>query len=130
MTGAYVCESNDRLVLLHPIRVEGPTGISEVLDAIVDTGFTGHIALPATHCAALGLEHVRKTFTMFGNASIEDLDVYHANVFWDRSWREVPVIATGTVVLIGMNMLRGSSVCFDAIDMGAIEIEPLNSTNE
>ena len=33
-------------------------------------------------------------------------------------------------MLIGMNILRGSSVCFDAVDMGAIEIELLDSTIE
>ena len=33
-------------------------------------------------------------------------------------------MATGTEILIGMNMLRGSSVCFDEVDKGSIEIEP------
>ena len=130
MTGAYVRESNGRLILVHPIHIESSAGTSDVFDAIVDTGFTGHIAMPVTQCLALGLELGRKTFTMFGNASIEELDLYLANVYWDGCWRQVPVIATGTVVLIGMNMLRGSSVCFDAVDMGAIEIELLDSTIE
>ena len=130
MNGGYVRESNGRLFLVHPVHVEGPTGISNVYDAIVDTGFTGQLTLPATHCTVLGLEYDRKTYTMFGNASIEDIDVYRANVFWDGSWQTVSVLATGTEVLIGMNMLRGSSVCFDAVDMGAIEIEPFAPTIE
>ena len=29
-------------------------------------------------------------------------------------------MATGTEILIGMNMLRGSSVCFDAVDKGSM----------
>ena len=130
MTEGHVRESNGRLFLVHPIHVEGTTGISNVYDAVVDTGFTGQLALPATQCTALGLEYVRKTYTMFGNASFEDIDVYRANVFWDGSWQAVSVMATGTEVLIGMNMLRGSSVCFDAVDMGAIEIEPFAPTGE
>ena len=128
MTEGHVRESGGRLFLVHPIRVEGPTGISNVYDAIVDTGFTGELTLPAILCTLLGLERVRKTYTMFGNASFEDIDVYLANVFWGGVWREVSILATGSEVLIGMNMLRGSTVCFDAVDMGAIEIEPIAPT--
>lgn len=65
---------------------------------------------------------------MFGNASFEDIGIYSANVFWDGVWQEVSVMATGTEILIGMNMLRGSSVCFDAVDKGSIEIEPYDRT--
>ena len=41
MTEGHVRESGGRLFLVHPIRVEGPTGISNVYDAIVDTGIHG-----------------------------------------------------------------------------------------
>lgn len=46
MTDGKVRESNGHLFLVHPIRIEGPTGINNVYDAIVDTGFTGQLALP------------------------------------------------------------------------------------
>ena len=91
-------------------------------------GFTGQVALPVTLCRVLELEYVRRTRTMFGNASFEDIDVYRANVFWGGVWQEVSVVATGTEILIGMNMLRGSSVCFDAVDEGSISIEPYDRT--
>ena len=128
MIDGKVQESDGHLFLLHPIRIEGPAGISNVYDAIVDTGFTGQVALPVTLCRVLELEYVRRTRTMFGNASFEDIDVYRANVFWGGVWQEVSVVATGTEILIGMNMLRGSSVCFDAVDEGSISIEPYDRT--
>ncbi len=127
MTEGHVRESNGRLFLVQPIRVEGPTGISNVYDAIVDTGFTGQLTLPAIQCAQLGLQHVRSTYTMFGNSSIEEIGVFRANLLWVGSWRNVSVLATGTEALIGMGLLRGSSVCFDAVNMGEIAIEPYSS---
>ena len=130
MTDGIVRESNGSLFLVQPIHVEGSSGISRTYRAFVDTGFTGQLAIPATHCAELGLEYVRKTHALFGNARLEEIALYRADVFWGGSWRNVSVLATGTEVLIGMNMLRGSNVCFDAVDMGAIEIEPLSSADE
>ena len=129
MMEAHVRESDDRLFLVQPIYIANSTGISYPYEAIVDTGFTGQLALPAAVCAELGLEFVRNSYAMFGNASFEQVEVYQANVFWDGSWQTVSVFATGPDVLIGMNLLRGSSVCFDAVDMGAIEINPLPVTD-
>ena len=114
---------------MQPIYIANSTGISYPYEAIVDTGFTGQLALPAAVCAELGLEFVRNSYAMFGNATLEQVEVYQANVFWDGSWQTVSVFATGPDVLIGMNLLRGSSVCFDAVDMGAIEINPLPVTD-
>ena len=36
MTDGKVRESNGHLFLVHPIRIEGPTGINNVYDAIVE----------------------------------------------------------------------------------------------
>ena len=123
MMEAKVLESYGDLFLVHPIRVEGPSGTSNEYDAIIDTGFTGEIALPPSQCAQLGLAKVRVSYTMFGNSSIEGIGVYRANLFWCGSWRNVSVLATGNEALIGMDLLRGSSVCFDAVNRGEISIE-------
>ena len=77
MTDGKVRESNGHLFLVHPIRIEGPTGINNVYDAIVDTGFTGQLALPVTLCTVLELEYVRRVHTMFGNASFEDIGAHY-----------------------------------------------------
>ena len=55
MMEAHVRELDDRFFLVQPIYIAGSTGISHPYDAIVDTGFTCQLALPAAECIELGL---------------------------------------------------------------------------
>lgn len=38
-----------------PVRILGPEGTSLVADAVIDTGFTGHLTLPEEFVRRLGL---------------------------------------------------------------------------
>jgi predicted aspartyl protease len=53
---------NGRLEAVIPLTVFGPNGDSEVVQAIVDSGFTGRLVLPAAVVTKLGL--VRQTGTV------------------------------------------------------------------
>ncbi len=130
MTKGYVREIRGQLLPMYPIYVEGPTGKSDVYVAYIDTGFTGHLILPKTIRQELELEYQMAIDAKFANLEIEEVATYRATVFWGDGWRDVTVLETGDRPLIGMELLRDSSLSFDAIDRGPIEIQPLKPTSD
>ena len=130
MSLGYVRDLNGQLFPIYPIYIESPIGSPGVHNAYIDTGFTGEIALPTRIREDLGLEYARTTSTEFGNSRVESVPSYSATVFWDNDWREVTVLETGDRPLIGMELLRGNSVCFDTFDRGPIEIQPLKPATD
>ena len=125
MSIGFVRDIGGLLIAMHPIYVEGPTGKSDVYVAHIDTGFSGQLILPRTIRQELELEYHRDIDARFANLRVEEVPTYHATVFWNNDWREVTVLETGDQPLIGMELLRDSSICFDAVERGPIEIQPL-----
>ncbi len=98
--------------------------------AQIDTGFSGHLVLPREKTLELELEYVRDIPATFANAAVEDVPSYRALTRWEDKWMQISVMATGVKPLIGMELLRGRSFCFDAVDMGAISIKPLDRRSD
>ena len=125
MSTGFVRDIRGQLVAMYPIYVEGPTGKSDVYVAHIDTGFSGQLILPKSIRQELELEYQRDINAKFANLEVKEVATYHATVYWDNDWREVTVLETGDRPLIGMELLRDSSVCFDAVERGPIEIQSL-----
>lgn len=125
MSIGRVRDLNGQLFLLHPIYIEGPNGVGKVHIASIDTGFTGQLALPASSRVDLGLEFIENISVIFGNNEPHRVDTYQARVYWNDLWQQITVLETGDRPLIGMNLVRGSNVSFDAIELGEIRIDPL-----
>ena len=122
MSVGRVREINGQLIPLYPIYVQGPIGIADVYHAVLDTGFTGQLALPKTIREELGLEFLESMNVKFGNTRVERVDTYRAMVYWNDDWREITVLETGDRPLIGMNLLRDSKMFLAAVDHGDIKI--------
>lgn len=127
MSIGRVRDLNGQLFLVQPIYVEGPNGAGEVYIANIDTGFTGQLALPAYHMVDLDLEFIEQISVIMGNNETYRVDSYRARIFWNNRWQQITVLEAGDRPLIGMNLLRGSNVSFNAIELGEIEIKPLES---
>lgn len=127
MSIGTVRDLGGQLFLIIPIYIEGSNGVGIVHFAYIDTGFTNQLALPATMREDLELEYIESIDVEFGNTQVQKIDTYRANVFWNNDWQEITVLETGDRPLIGMNLLRGSNVCFDAIELGELGIEPLEN---
>ena len=130
MSTGYVRDFRGQLIAMYPIYIEGPTGKSDVYVAQIDTGFSGQLILSKAIREELELEFQRRIDAKFANLEVEAVAQFQATVFWDNDWRQISVLESGDRPLIGMDLLRGSSVCFDAIDRGAIEIQPLQRTSD
>jgi clan AA aspartic protease len=105
--------------------VQDANGQGHDIDAVIDTGFTGFLTLPAALIAALGLTWRGYATAVLGDGSLQQFDVYAAAVIWDGQTRVVEIDAAETDPLVGMGLLYGHEVRIQAIDGGMVTIEAL-----
>ncbi len=114
-----------RLEAILRLRVRGTSGAELDFDAVIDTGFTSSLTLPATAVTALGLVRQSGGSAALGDGSVRSFDVYAAEVQWDGSWRPVLVWAVGAEALVGMRLLAGHDVRVVVVPGGPVEINPI-----
>jgi clan AA aspartic protease len=107
------------------LRVRGSSGTEQDVDAVIDTGFTASLTLPAATVASLGLVLQSGGRAGLGDGSVRQFEIHSAEVEWDGNWRPVLVWALGEEVLIGMRLLAGHALRIDVVPGGAVEIAPL-----
>jgi clan AA aspartic protease len=115
------CEATIRLV------VGNTDSQRQVIDAIIDTGFTGFLTLPLSVLLNLGLQAYRREQGTLGDGSTCIFDVYRGMVNWDGEFRRIDINASETTPLVGMSLLYGYRVQFDAIERGLVTIQSLSS---
>ena len=110
---------------LITICVLGPRGTSAPTEMVVDTGFTGSLALPGDLIARLGLPclGLRTGFLADGREAV--LNTFEALVDWHGQRRRVPALEIQRGGLVGMALLQGSRISLDAVENGPLRIEPL-----
>ena len=116
---------NAMLEAVIRLRVRGPGGADMDFDAIIDTGFSLSLTLPATAVAALALIRQSSSVATLGDGSVRHFDVYAAEVEWDGNWRPILVSAVGDEVLVGMRLLAGHELRVAVVPGGPVEISPL-----
>jgi clan AA aspartic protease len=88
--------------------------------AVVDSGFSDYLSLPADEIMKLGLAfRERRTYLLADNNPV-DFDIYDAIVEWDGHDRNIVVIASDGTPLLGMQMLKGSVFFSDVRDGGRV----------
>jgi clan AA aspartic protease len=95
------------------------------VEAVIDTGFTGHLTLPPEVVQALALPPQGFVEVELADGSSAALGVYGALVLWDGRQRPVPVYETGGRALVGMSLLRGSRLTVGVAPGGEVVIEDL-----
>jgi clan AA aspartic protease len=97
----------------------------QMVEAVIDTGFTGFLSLPMSRISALGLPwHFRDIGTL-GDGSEVIFEMYKATVIWDGQIQIIDVAASEAAPLVGMSLLYGFKVQIEAIEGGMVTIESL-----
>ena len=107
------------------VDVAGGNRVYRAQEAIVDTGFTGWLTLPASTISELGLTHRGQRPATLASGEAEIFHVYGTLVSWHGQLRPVPVLSADTSPLIGMALLQGSRLAVDALEGGDVIIEEL-----
>jgi len=95
------------------------------VQAVVDTGFNGFLTLPIDILHALGASAAGTRRAELGDGNLVELDVYVVRARWHDDDRDVLALQADATPLVGMSLLWGSRVGFDAEDGGAVAIDAM-----
>ncbi len=109
-----------------PLVVLGPNGDEQGVAAILDTGFSGFLTLPASVVEVLELPWLGRGRALVGDGSHQAFDLYTATILWDDVPRAVQVASTETEPLLGIEMLYGHELRIQVVEDGAVAIEALD----
>jgi clan AA aspartic protease len=108
------------------VLVRGARGQEAEVEAVIDTGFTGFLTLPARLIANLVLSFAGTTRAALADGSEVAMDVFEASVLWDDLEHDVVVLAAEGVALVGMALLSGYRVTLEVESGGSVRIEALS----
>jgi clan AA aspartic protease len=114
------CEATIRLV------VSTANSQRQMIDAVIDTGFTGYLTLPLSVLTNLNLQAYRREEGVLGDGSTCIFDVYRGFVIWDGELRQIDINESETEPLVGMSLLYGYRMQLDAIEGGMVTIQALS----
>jgi clan AA aspartic protease len=97
----------------------------QMVEAVIDTGFTGFLSLPSLTITALGLPWQFRDVGTLGDGSEVVFDMYKATVIWDGKAQIIDVAASEADPLVGMSLLYGFKLQIEAIEGGIVQIEAL-----
>jgi clan AA aspartic protease len=115
------CEATIRLV------VGSADSQRQMIDAVIDTGFTGFLTLPFSVLTNLNLQAYRREEGILGDGSTCIFDVYRGLVIWDGELRRIDINESDTEPLVGMSLLYGYRMQLDAIEGGTVTIQALST---
>ena len=105
-----------------PLAVAGPAGRTRPIDAVIDTGFSGFLTLPAALVSELQLPFVTRGRATLDNGSEDFFDIHNAVVIWDGQPRRILTDVADTVPLAGMSLLDGHSLYIEVEEGGRVTI--------
>jgi clan AA aspartic protease len=116
----------DRREAVIRLRVRGPAGQDQEIEAIIDTGFDGWLSLPSSIIAQLALTWRQRGRALLADGSESVFDIYEAIVDWDGELRRIPVDEAETVPLVGMSLLEGYELSIQVQRGGNVIVRALS----
>jgi clan AA aspartic protease len=115
---------NQSCEAILPVVVKNDTK-TQLVDAVIDTGFSGFLTLPSSTITALELVWKGRDGATLGDGTSCIFEVYIAVVIWDGQYRTIDINESETIPLIGMQLLRGYDLRIQAIEGGIVTISSL-----
>jgi clan AA aspartic protease len=122
MRGSVSADGSEAVLTLR-VSDPGRGGRQADLRTIIDTGFTGHLAIPTELATALSLSELGSEEVVLADGRTEVASVHRATIEWHGRSRTVPALAVGGESLTGMALLAGSRLEMDAVPGGEVLIE-------
>ena len=116
---------NDRNEIRIDLPVLDGARYQQVVNAILDSGFDGWLALPHALITSLQLSWLTESRVRFGDGRVEWIDYYEVTVVWDGVDRVIEVQALDGDILIGMALLSGYDLRARVAVGGDVQIEAI-----
>ncbi len=114
---------NASLEPIISLSVSGPTGQTQEIQAVIDTGYNGYLTLPGTLVQELGLPFESSATAVLADGSEVKLETYVATVLWDGEARAIDAHLAENKSLAGMRLLQWYSLHVDVRDGGRVAVE-------
>jgi clan AA aspartic protease len=95
------------------------------IEFVIDTGFTEFLSLPPAAVNLLGFPFVYDMYANLADNSRVLLPVHQASIIWNGEEREIHVLATGRLPLLGTALLDGYELSIQFTEGGLVKIEEL-----
>ena len=107
-----------------PLLLRGSAGQSQLVDALIDTGYNGYLTLPPPLIQSLQLPWVQRMLGVLADGSRRHFDRYAAPIIWNGQQRIVRVDEVDTSPMIGMRFLWGHQLLIQVIQGGLVTVGP------
>ena len=114
---------NQRLEPLVSVSILDGHDIAHSFEFIVDTGFNGHLTLPADVINRLGLNFSGQRAVATADGFTHTVDVFTARVLLHEHWRPVFVIRLDSPPLLGMRALLGCKLSVNVYAGGRVVVD-------
>ena len=115
---------NGFLEAVVSLPVRGPEDRDREIEAVIDTGYSGNLALPPGLVAELELPFVIRSRSALADGTVVAFNVHGATVVWDGRPRYIDIDAVGVAPLLGMDLMDSHSLYVEITDGGRVIIEP------
>ena len=96
---------NDAYEAVVALSLQGTTGQVQDVEAVIDTGYSGFLTLPAALVSEMELPFAYVGRAFLANDDEVSFDVHDVTVLWDGEPRHIKADATGSTPLAGMLLL-------------------------
>lgn len=117
-----VSASREAVVQIVVLNEERQT---KVINAVIDTGYTGDLMLPKSIVEALQLPLLGIQEATLGDDSIAIFEVYTGSVIWDGEIKKVEINDSEVSALIGMGLLENFRLEIEGKLRGQVRISAL-----
>jgi len=98
---------------------------TQLINAVIDTGYTGFLSLPREIIVALNLSWTGIDRGTLGDGSEVIFQVYAASIIWDGQYQNIPVNEAETDPLVGMSLLYGYDLYIRTLEGGIVTIKAI-----
>lgn len=116
---------NARLEAVLSLSLSGPSGRTREIEAVVDTGFSEFLTVPAELAMELGLAFGGVTPVVLADGVEQGFRHCILTVMWNSRPRSIRAHVTDGTPLIGMSLLHGHRLVVDVVEGGVVEVAGL-----
>ena len=107
------------------VEILDDNGHPHPVEVVLDTGFNGDLALPATTIRQLDLSSGIRRTAVTATGDRVSLMTYYATVLWDGQRRSIQVVEADSEPLLGMELLLDSLVTLEVRKGGSVTVDAL-----
>jgi clan AA aspartic protease len=110
------------------LSIQRPDDRDHEIEALLDTGFNGFLALPSSLIEAFSLPHLGREQVTLANGEVHFARKYEVTVRFAGTVQSVEVVEAGEPI-VGMALLRGYNLRVQCVDGGAVRLETHSEEN-